>query len=85
MMFFVKLFVLNYNNAITFWSGNKPLYVKGWTASKTSNIKLNALAIPIACLPFPFPSLAPWIIPGKYNNCNLLPWYRMTPTIYKSG
>ena len=77
--------MLNYNNAITFWSGNKPLYVKGWTASKTTNIKLNVLAIPVACLPFPFPSLDPSIIPGKYTYCNLFPRYRMILGIYKGG
>ena len=66
-------------------SGNKPLYVKIWTVSKTTNIKLNALAIPVACLPFPFPSLAPSIIPGKYINYNLLPRYRMTLGIYQVG
>ena len=75
----------NYNNVIKFWSGNKPLYVKGWTASKTTNIKLNALTMPITCLSFPFPSLAPSIIPGKYNNCNLLQRYLMTPGIYQVG
>ena len=59
-------------------SGNKPLYVK-------INIKLNVLAIPVACLPFPFPSLAPSIIPGKYSSCNLLPQYRMTLGKYQDG
>ena len=59
-------------------SGNKPLYVK-------INIKLNVLAIPVACLPFTFPSLEPSIIPGKYSSCNLLPRYWITLGIYKGG
>ena len=33
----------------------------------------------MTCLPFPFPSSAPSIIPGKYNNCNLLLHYRKNP------
>ena len=59
-------------------SGNKPLYVK-------INIKLNVLAILVACLHFTFPSLAPSIIPGKYSSCNLLPRYRIILGIYKGG
>ena len=60
----------NYNNFVKILSGIRPLYAKGWTASKATNIKLNVLATFMTWLPFPFPSLAPLIIPGKYNNCD---------------
>ena len=46
-------------------SRNKPLYANGWTSSKATNIKSHALAIPIICLPFPFPFLTPSTIPGN--------------------
>ena len=46
-------------------SGNKPLYANGWTASKATNIKSHALAIPMTCLPFPFPFLTPSTISGN--------------------
>ena len=46
-------------------SGNKPLYANGWTVSKATNIKSHALAIPMTCLPFPFPFLTPSTIPGN--------------------
>ena len=37
-------------------------------ASKTINTKSEFLATAITCLPLPFPSEAPSIIPGKSNN-----------------
>ena len=49
----------NYNNVIIILSGYKPLYIKVWTASKTTNIKSHISATPITCLPFPFLFLAP--------------------------
>ena len=61
-------------------SGHKPLYVKGWTASKTTNIKSHIPTISLTCLPFPF--LAPSVIPGTFNTYNLFPQYRKMPCIH---
>lgn len=44
------------------------LCFNGFVASKTMQIKLHVRATAITCLPRPFPSLAPSIIPGKSNN-----------------
>lgn len=44
------------------------LSVRGFMESKTNRIKLQVLATPITCLPRPFPSFAPSIIPGKSSN-----------------
>ena len=54
----------NYNNVIIIFPGYKPLYAKGWTASKTTNIESHIPTTPITCLPFSFPFLAPSVISG---------------------
>ena len=49
------------------------LCIKGLQASNTMMIRLQVLAVEITCLPLPFPSLAPSIIPGKSSNYILAP------------
>lgn len=51
-------------------------------ASNTITIKLHVLATAMTCLPLPFPSLAPSMIPGKSNSCSLAPLYLRTPGMH---
>lgn len=45
----------------------------GFAASSTINNTLHVLAVAITCLPLPFPSLAPSIIPGRSITWILAP------------
>lgn len=46
------------------------LCCKGLSTSNTIKIKLHVRATAITCLPLPFPSLAPSMIPGRSRSCN---------------
>lgn len=58
------------------------LCVSGLVASNTMTIKEHVFATLITYLPLPLPSLAPSIIPGRSNNCNLAPLCLSTPGIH---
>lgn len=58
------------------------LSVRGFNASKTINIKLQVRATPITCLPRPFPSLAPSMIPGKSRSWMVVPFYSYSPGMH---
>lgn len=51
----------------------------GRVASSTMMIRLQVLATAMTCLPLPFPSLAPSIIPGRSKSCILAPLNLSTP------